>query len=454
MHVTQLPSRLALPCALAGVTLLPLGAHALDLTVTTTSDQFDGLCDAHCSLRDAVQTINLTVGSHRILLPAGTYTLTLPPAQDENGASVDDDDNLNGDLDLRGRVSLVGRGAGTTFIDAARLDRVFEVMTGAALELDRVTLRNGLSSQGGGAIENHGVTTVRRSRVETSHSQSEGQASPGGGIANFGHLNLYTSTITGNGVSGASNAHGAGLYNAGTLFMRDSTLSENRGVDDSQIAMGGGLYNTGYADIARSSFIRNSITGSGGAITNTHVITLSNSTLSGNSSLGTYAAISNGAIAGTQGPWPEATLVHVTLADNTGGGLFNRGRILLRNSLIAGNRDAEGRMNNCQAEVTDYPLYRYRGLMVGIDEGNDEGTCPFDLFFEDVLTFTRLLHPLADNNGVTQTHGLRRGSPAVDAVLPGTCSVSHDQRGLTRPRDGNNDGGARCDVGAFERAAY
>lgn len=162
--------------------------------------------------------------------------------------------------------------------------------------------------------------------------------------------------------------------------------------------------------------------------------------------------LSNGAIAESNGPWPEATLVHVTLADNTGGGLFNRGRILLRNSLIAGNRGAEGRMNNCQAEITGYPLYRYRGLIVGIDEGNDKGTCPFDLFFEDVLTFTRLIQPLADNNGITQTHGLRQGSPALDAAI-GSCS-SHDQRGVTRPRDGHGDGDgeAVCDLGAFERA--
>jgi len=60
-----------------------------------------------------------------------------------------------------------------------------------------------------------------------------------------------------------------------------------------------------------------------------------------------------------------------------------------------------------------------------------------------------LLGPLADNGGVTKTHSLGWGSPAIDSGSLTVCP-STDQRGVTRPIDGNGDGSARCDMGAYE----
>lgn len=59
-----------------------------------------------------------------------------------------------------------------------------------------------------------------------------------------------------------------------------------------------------------------------------------------------------------------------------------------------------------------------------------------------------LLLPLARNGGPTQTHGLQQGSPAIDAG--GTANSGFDQRGRPRGRDGNLDGVAGPDMGAFE----
>jgi hypothetical protein len=62
---------------------------------------------------------------------------------------------------------------------------------------------------------------------------------------------------------------------------------------------------------------------------------------------------------------------------------------------------------------------------------------------------------LKDNGGPTQTIALFPGSQAidrgVDAVCTDTAGVNGlDQRGETRPRDGDGDGTSRCDAGAFE----
>lgn len=56
------------------------------------------------------------------------------------------------------------------------------------------------------------------------------------------------------------------------------------------------------------------------------------------------------------------------------------------------------------------------------------------------------LAPLADNGGVTLTHALLPGSPAIDAAMDGTCHLITDQRGEARP-DGKN---RLCDLGAYE----
>jgi hypothetical protein len=60
-----------------------------------------------------------------------------------------------------------------------------------------------------------------------------------------------------------------------------------------------------------------------------------------------------------------------------------------------------------------------------------------------------MLGPLANNGGPTWTHALLPGSPAIDAGSGVHCQA-FDQRGYDRPVDGNGDGVAGCDIGAFE----
>lgn len=59
---------------------------------------------------------------------------------------------------------------------------------------------------------------------------------------------------------------------------------------------------------------------------------------------------------------------------------------------------------------------------------------------------------LALNGGKTKNHLPAATSPVVDVIPAAFCEGrAFDQRRITRPRDGNNNGSKFCDIGASER---
>src|SRR5688500_77715 len=109
---------------------------------TKLTDSADGACDSDCSLREAVLAANAAIGPDFVVLGAGTYSLSLTGAGEDFGTT--------GDLDVSDDLAIVGRDAAGTVIDANQIDRAFDVLAGAKLELVSLTVADGRVASGDG----------------------------------------------------------------------------------------------------------------------------------------------------------------------------------------------------------------------------------------------------------------------------------------------------------------
>ena len=236
---------------------------------------------------------------------------------------------------------------------------------------------------------------------------ANGEAFNGGGIRNSGTLAITHATVSGNSASDS----GGGITNSGTLTITHSTVSGNLANEFG----GGGIDNSGALTITHGTVSGNSSdTFSGGGIINGGTLAILNSTVSGNS------------------------------GREPGGGILIAGQATIRSSIIADNTGG-----NCSIVVGPFTA---EGTNLA-----DDDSCPG---FAEVSTADLALGPLQDNGGPTWTHALGATSVAVDAAgASEDCTdldgdpLTDDQRGMPRPADGDGDGTAVCDLGAYEHAS-
>lgn len=197
---------------------------------------------------------------------------------------------------------------------------------------------------------------------------------------------------------------------------------------------GGGLFAliSGTLILSNVTFDSNTAaTGGGMAITDNTNTTLTNVTFSGNS------ADQGGAIANIENS--SLSMIHVTLGGNgatrEGGGVFNSSsQAEIRNTLLWGNTAPVGSQIQDSDSVTT------------VSDSVVEGGFPGGT---NIIITDPLLGLLGDYGGFTSVIPLLRGSSAIDAANPAYCPTI-DQRGTLRPYDGNQDGAASCDIGAYE----
>jgi CSLREA domain-containing protein len=495
---------LVLPVALAP--LSPVAA-ATAITVTTTADELSN--NGQCSLREAILAAGtnapvdtcgtgISTAPDTIILPAGVYLLTRAdaPPPEEPFPPRDEDAGLTGDLDVRGGLVLRGAGATATIIDGGQLNRVVQVMAGANVTLQDLTIRNGLThlSENGGGVKNAGTLSVIRSTITgnaTFHDLVGSRCCPqifvpGGGIYNTGTLSVTDSLVSANLAVG----QGGGIANdGGTLHVLRTTLSTNsaecfRGGDLANCpgGEGGGIANTGRVDVTQSTVDANSAADAGGGIWNSGVLNITASTVSHNTAAGD-ASDSSGGGGIFNSPTGALTATNITISSNNSvhnkaggpaGGVLNLGNLTLVSATISANsadRDGGGLVNTTAFNGPPAQLSLSMTIVAGnqalgvnpdcggepvVSSGSNLIGDPTGCTINGVSTGNLLganprLGPLANNGGTTSTHALLTGSPALDAVKTGSCPTV-DQRGVARRQDGNLDGRAVCDMGAFELA--
>jgi CSLREA domain-containing protein len=384
--------------------------------VTKVDDTTDGTCAADCSLRQAVAAANAAPGA--VLVPAGTYVLGAAASQ--------------GDLDITSGMAIYG--AGATIIDAHDVDRVIHVDTGntsrVSLTLACVALLDGNGAAvGGGGVLAEGIGNYLD--VDSVVVDSGTTTGNGGGIRLLGRGRLVRSVLSGNRGLAGGGINAPGGSNA-IVEVRDSTIESNTSTSPGSVG-GGGLHSTATLEVVNTTVHGNTAAFGGGGI---HLLppatatpALRSVTVSGNTSNG----------AGSGG----------------GGGvrLDGSGAISVRNSVVADNVDTHPTTPrpDCLKGGTGALTSAFNHLEATAGGCALAGT-------GDVSGSDPALEPLAANGGPTRTQRMTAGSPLIDAGDPDGCAdrqarpLAFDQRGdgFPRSRDGNSDGTARCDKGAYE----
>jgi len=286
----------------------------------------------------------------------------------------------------------------------------------------------------------------------------------GGGIHNSGTVMLTNSTVSGN----STDNDGGGIFNVDTITLFNSTVNGNSSIN----GYGGGIVNSGTVTLNKSTISGNTASDAGGGITNIGTVTLNDSTISGNTGGGidnyystSSVTVTNSTISGNTGGGisndnSTVTLINSTVTENTvGGGIisFGNSELILKSSIISGNTfsfdtSIKGNevWNNGSVITSDsFNLFGHSGessadAFNGFTPGSTDRTATSDGTKPTELA--AILSPLADNGGLTMTHALVPGSPAIDLDASCSTGLDTDQRGEPRPETE----GTGCDAGAFE----
>jgi len=422
-------------------------ALAATYTVTKVADTNDGVCNTDCSLREAVIASNTNAGPDIITLRGGIYLLTLIGANEDYGAT--------GDLDIRGDLTINGAAVNRPNVDGNLQDRIFDIMEGVAVNINNVGISNGvLSTFGSGAgMYNRGNTILNNVYFTGNVAAGYGGAiqSRSSNYPYSGQLTILNSYFSKN-----CSSSGGGMDSSGVTTIINSRFDGNvpivkGGVDCKNLDGAAIHFQGGYSNIDQSTFINN--VGEVGAINIwAGYLTITNTTITNNRGITSSGGIFNEAHG-------EITLKNSTIAYNTayqaGGGIAVEPRsgyggeasppITLINSIVANNLIAPGGTGgaDCAGNIVSNGN-NILGTMAG---------CSVVLQTSDLVGNPQLAALVTSGIAATDVAQsylpLLASSPAIDSANNTECTTQ-DQLSQARPVDGNGDGTAVCDRGAYE----
>jgi hypothetical protein len=449
-------------------------AQAANFNVTTTADSGAG------SLRQALIDSNSPAG--------GVHTISFAGAFPDNGVIL-----LDANLPtIQSQSLIVTGGSRNPRIDGQSLHTLFDVgASTGTFELSDMVLQNGAAPEKGGCVTSGNgasVGSMLAERVVFSGCQATGASLIRGGAIFWnrtsGSLSLIDSQFLDNSVLATANNGESGggavfttanLTSTRTLFQGNTALASNGGGVGGAVALVGSARSSSIMD---STFLFNgaspasALFGYGGAVyvgCDNCTAQVVRSYLRGNSANYGGAVYARKTSAG-------AADVFVTLANSTfhnssvvneGGAVsMNSGTSLSasNNTFYNGDASAGAHLRFGGAAEVNYfranllaPTYA-GSACAGSPVVTNAGFVNFNVFADSsctALAAGSLPNSPLGSVFVDERPGLVgvlrfNGSAVIDSITnPGICEP-RDARFVVRPIDGNGDGNADCDVGAYE----
>ncbi|MBW1963106.1 MAG: CSLREA domain-containing protein [Deltaproteobacteria bacterium] len=363
--------------------------------VTKGDDTNDGDCSADdCSLREAIIAANEAPDADTIHIPAGGYYI-LKPGHEDACAS--------GDLDITGPLTLVGEGMRDTWItalgDLGVKDRVFHILApGHDVRFENIGIvggfKTGFNSGGGVFVESAHDAYFLRCLFFRNLAFSGG----GIGVGNdVDETHIVECVIEKN-----ESPFGGGILARSSVGIHRSTVADN------DAYMGGGIYaDTTFVIIVNSTFYKNSADDYGSEMLLD----------------GSYVSMRHSTLVAADAFTPATPSIQ--LQDSS---------LWLHNNILWGSCNTSG--GGIDSE--------------GRNMGDPTMTCSCDDSTDLIINTDPLLRSLGQYGGPTPTAPPWGKSPAIDPYLAIDDPPATDQRGVSRPQEGDGFGGPNYDIGAVE----